>query len=150
MSNVRAQLGAERTKQVQMANAALKDYCEARACLRKFKGAMCVKGWPPHGTEGHLPPFSVAMYHPRDEAPLCRTEPDRQLFVVAVDHNGLEAGIVNPLCLPPAYPPTDFGRATTSSTSSRPRGRRRLRSAPIVHTWRCKRLTSSYTAPHKV
>ena len=53
------------------------------------------------GPEAHLPPFPVAVHHPRDEGLLCPTQPSRHSFMVVVDGDGEEVWIVDPLCLQP-------------------------------------------------
>ena len=46
-----------------------------------------------------MPDFSLAHHNPRDEGPLCPSQPSHHSFVVVVDREGEETWIVDPLPL---------------------------------------------------
>ena len=102
VASVRAPLGAQRHRQLQSSNTALAEYEERRRSLHKLQGAMRRAHWLPTGRTGHLPDFPVAYHSARDEGLLRPSRPGRHSFVVAVDREGEETWIVDPLHLQPA------------------------------------------------
>ena len=101
-ANVRVPSGAQRNRRLQSSNTALAKYVERRRSLQKQQGAMKRVHWRPAGRTGHMPDFPVAYHSPRDEGPLRPSRPGRHSFVVAVDREGEETWVVDPLHLQPA------------------------------------------------
>ena len=99
VASVRAPSGAQRNRQLQSSNPALAECVERRRSLHKLQGAMRRAHWLPAGPTGHMPDFPVAYHNPRDEGPLRPSRPSPHSFVVAVDREGEETWIVDPLHL---------------------------------------------------
>ena len=102
VAGVSAPSGTQRNKHLQTSNNAMDEYVEQRRSLHKLQGAMRRAGSLPTGRSGHMPDFSVAYHSPRDEGRLIPSQPSRHSFVVAVDQEGEETWIVDPLLLQPA------------------------------------------------
>ena len=102
VAGVRAPSDTQRNRQLQTSNHALDMYVEQRRSLLKLQGAIRRARWLPARRFGHMPDFPVAYHSPRDEGPLLPSQPSRHSFVVAVDSEGEETWIVDPLLLQPA------------------------------------------------
>ena len=105
LAGVRAPSGVQRNRQLQTSTNALDAYVEQRRSLHKLQGAMMRARWLPAGRSGRMPNFPLAYHSPRDEGPLLPSKPIRHSFVVAVDREGEETWIVDPLLLQPAWDP---------------------------------------------
>ena len=148
VANVRAPSGVQRTRQLQSSNTALDELGKGGPTLWRLQGALRRPGWLRAGRAGRLPDYPQAYHSPRDEGALHPSRPSRNSFLVAVDREGKETCIVDPLHLQLAQ---DLGVSSSEPDARcmpcRSPGRRRWPKSRTAPTWWSKPPTHSCTSP---